>query len=462
MTVIALGPGDPALLTVEALQRMKKAGRLILRTGKHAAAGYLRDCSVPFETLDLFYDEADDFDQLNRMIVQYLCGLEAETEDLYYAVPFPSTDETVRGLSAEGLALTVYPGVDYTGVYMAKALQTGLRVGGGIRAVTASDLAMLGPDPSCPLLISEINSRIHAGEIKLKLLEIYPDNWKVLLGDRVIPLSELDRQERYDHTSCVLVPAGGMDERERFVLRDLVDIMARLRDPWDGCPWDREQTHASLKRYLVEEAYEVLDTIDSEDSERMADELGDVLFQIVFHAQIGKEFGEFTLEDVITAICRKMIHRHPHIFPDKRSGETMKEAPDWEKLKAQEKHLTSRASVLEDLPRTFPALLRAAKAADKIRGWEPGTEEILSTDALTEMITRAQETPGPERETLIGRALFTLAAISARLGVMPESTLNQTVDEVISRYRAGEESNADGKPGSGPAGTSLDEWRDKE
>ena len=461
MIVIALGPGDPAYLTVEAVRCMKQAKRLVLRTEKHAVAGFLRECSIPFETLDRFYDEAEDFDQLNRMIVQYLIGVEAETNDLCYAVPFPSSDETVRGLSTEGLSLTILPGVDYSGIYLAKAMQSGLRIGSGLRAVPASDIVKLEPDPAVPLLITEINTRIHAGEIKLKLLEIYPADWMILFGDVLIPLSELDRQPCYDHTSCILVPDCGMSERKRFVFRDLAEIMAKLRDPWDGCPWDREQTHASLKRYLIEEAYEVLDTINAEDPERMADELGDVLFQIVFHAQIGCEFGEFTLTDVISAICGKMIHRHPHIFPD-RSGEKAKEAPDWEKLKAQEKHLTSKASVLSDLPQTFPALLRAAKAADKIRNWEPQTTGILSPDMLTEMLRKAQEANGAKRELLIGKALFTLAAISANLGVMPEPALNQAVNGIISLYRTAEEAKASGASGSHSSGTILEEWRDKE
>ena len=140
-------------------------------------------------------------------------------------------------------------------------------------------------------------------------------------------------------------------------LERLLKIMEKLRSP-EGCPWDREQTHKTLKRYLIEEAYEVLEAIDSGDPELLGEELGDVLLQVVFHAQIAKELGAFTMDDVIDSICEKLIRRHPHVFADtevESVGEVMR---NWDAIKKMEKHGRERTSILDGVPKEFPALMR--------------------------------------------------------------------------------------------------------
>ncbi len=147
-------------------------------------------------------------------------------------------------------------------------------------------------------------------------------------------------------------------------LRRLLDVMARLRDPESGCPWDRDQTHASLARYAIEEAYEVIDAIDGGDDHELRDELGDLLLQIVFHARVAQERGAFAFADVADAVADKMVRRHPHIFEDLTFKDRAAQEADWERRKAEERAAKADgapASALDDVPRTFPALMRAAK-----------------------------------------------------------------------------------------------------
>ena len=150
----------------------------------------------------------------------------------------------------------------------------------------------------------------------------------------------------------------------KYTLQSLLDIMAKLRSE-QGCPWDKQQTHDSLTRYLLEEAYEVIDAIEEKDFPAVAEELGDLLLQIVFHAQIGAESGKFTMDDVIAAICEKMIRRHPHVFGDTAVESVQDVLTNWEAIKMQEKPGQDDRSLLDGVPKHLPALLRAERIQDK-------------------------------------------------------------------------------------------------
>lgn len=155
-----------------------------------------------------------------------------------------------------------------------------------------------------------------------------------------------------------------MENNNKKSFQDLCDIIARLRAP-DGCPWDREQTHQSLKRHMIEEAYEAAETFDGSDGMKMADELGDVLLQVVLHAQIGAEAGEFTIDDVTDAVCNKMIVRHPHIFGDKNLDTSEKVLDEWEEIKRRERGQKTLSQEMEGVSKALPALTRGEKLYKK-------------------------------------------------------------------------------------------------
>lgn len=215
-----------------------------------------------------------------------------------------------------------------------------------------------------------------------------------------------------------------LDPRELSTLRA---VMAALRSK-DGCPWDKKQTHSSLKRYLLEETYEVIDAIDQQDTENLVEELGDLLFQIVFHVQIGEEDGDFTMADVIQGINTKMIYRHPHVFGDSTPDEV-----DWEKLKAKEKHSTSLADELHRIPKGFPALMASEKIQKKLA--RSGRRETDASFDLAQIRTAADTLETKEGQKEKAEALQKILAAAADLarlnGFQPELMLKEYNTQMI-------------------------------
>ncbi|HHT74046.1 MAG TPA: nucleoside triphosphate pyrophosphohydrolase [Firmicutes bacterium] len=226
-------------------------------------------------------------------------------------------------------------------------------------------------------------------------------------------------------------------------LERLLKIMEKLRSP-EGCPWDREQTHKTLKRYLIEEAYEVLEAIDSGDPELLGEELGDVLLQVVFHAQIAKELGAFTMDDVIDSICEKLIRRHPHVFADtevESVGEVMR---NWDAIKKMEKHGRERTSILDGVPKEFPALMRAEKIQKKAAKVGFEWDDIHGAfgkvgEELEELRTALDSEDGEKIKDEFGDVLFALVNVARYAKVDPELALQDATSKFIQRFRFIEE-----------------------
>ncbi len=237
-------------------------------------------------------------------------------------------------------------------------------------------------------------------------------------------------------------------------LSGLVALMARLRSP-DGCPWDRKQTPESLKPFLIEECYEVIDALDEGTPDKVKEELGDLLFQIIFHARIAEERGQFTINDVISANIEKMTRRHPHVFGDARLSTDREVLANWEEIKKSEKGYEERKSVLEGVPRHLPSLLRAHSLQERAArvgfDWSRIDEALPKLDeeiAEFKESLDSKDAAGIEEE--LGDIFFMLVNISRFLGVNPEDALRKTISKFIQRFRYIEEHAAD-------TGRSLDE-----
>jgi MazG family protein len=234
------------------------------------------------------------------------------------------------------------------------------------------------------------------------------------------------------------VPAGPVpSSRGGERLLDLVRVQARLRAP-DGCPWDREQTHQTLARHLLEETHELLEALDAPpdeiDDDAVRDELGDLLLQVTFHAQIAAEDGRWDVDDVAEGIVRKLIRRHPHVFGDVEVADAGEVLVNWEQLKADE--AGRRKGVDEDIPAALPALARAAKVQRRAAGWG---FEWRSVDgaigALREEVDELEAATDPdEAEEEVGDVLFATVAVARKLGVDPESALRRTIRGFAARY----------------------------
>ena len=219
-----------------------------------------------------------------------------------------------------------------------------------------------------------------------------------------------------------------LKQKNEYTLDDLVEIMEILRSP-NGCPWDREQTHKTIRRNLIEETYEVVEAIDKDDKTLMCEELGDLLLQVVFHARMAEENGDFTFSDVADGICKKLILRHPHIFSDVKADTTEQVLTNWDNIKKEEKHQKSNREVLDSVSHSLPSLIRADKLAGKCHklGYDIATDDIaaLANEFLS------QNNAAVSEKTL-GKLLLGLSAAARERGIDAEKALADACDDLIS------------------------------
>ena len=442
--IISLGTGDPELLNTRTVSAIRNTDHLILRTGRHPLTAWLEHNHISFLTLDHLYESADDFDQLNDMIAQFIFD-QAFKSQIVYAVPDAFSDHSVKTLfrmNQGQFEIAVIPGQGTTGLYLSASMP--YLQNDQFTIVTAYDLlASQHCDPNQTLLITELDNPVLAGQIKLFLSDYYPDEQDIyLINGNAAPsrlqLFQLDRHQEIDHFSAILLPGSGYVSRKRFVMNDLTSLMDRLRSP-EGCPWDRIQTHQSLRPYMIEEAWECIASIDEEDTDHLCEELGDLLFQVVFHASIGKTFEEFTINDIISSICSKMIRRHPHVFGDLHFSNPDDVRTEWEKIKRQETGSSTIVSSLYDVSSALPSLKYASKVLKKLNQAEslyrnPCTIASEIENTLKRIISDSDLT----RETSAGQLLLLCTELCNALNCDSEILLRQSVDRFRNSLQAAE------------------------
>lgn len=450
--VAGLGPGDPAQVPEAVLKALAGADKIYLRTSRHPAVAALKVRGLHWETFDSFYEEADDFEVLYRRIASFLLAEAAggKNKKLAYAVPgHPLVAERsvtmlLERAPAAAVDLEIIPAMSCL-----DALYATLKIdpAPGLTIADALTFTATGLDPARGLILTQVYNRRVAGEVKLELMTIYPDEYQVTVvrgaglpdGERVaaVPLYTIDRLEWLDHLTSLYLPPypAGRDR----TLAGLETIMARLRSP-GGCPWDREQTHISLKRYLVEETYEVLEAIDAGDMNKLCEELGDLLLQVVFHARLAEEKGDFTLADCLEAICTKMRRRHPHVFGQavlNTSGEVLAR---WDQIKAIERREQGEeAPSVLSVPRGLPALLKALKVQEQAArvGFDWSRIDDVWTKVAEEVdeLKKAVAGAGVEEQAAeMGDVLFSLVNLARWLQVEPETALQATVAKFVRRF----------------------------
>ena len=240
--------------------------------------------------------------------------------------------------------------------------------------------------------------------------------------------------------------------KEKYTYEDLLEIMRILRCP-EGCVWEREQDHKSIRRSFIEETYEAVEAIDNDDPVLLQEELGDVLLQVVFHAQIEAEAGRFTMDDVADGICKKMIYRHPHVFGSVEVKNSDEVLTNWDALKQKEKHQKSTTETLESVARSLPGLIRAEKVQHKAAkvgfDWDEVSGALDKVREETAEVARAIDGDGDPSEEL-GDLLFAVVNVARFLKTDPEDAINRTTDKFIRRFAQVEQAAKD-------AGRSLSE-----
>ena len=307
-----------------------------------------------------------------------------------------------------------------------------------LRTVTALSTQEMRVQADCPQVITEIDSRYMAADVKLWLTDLFDDEMTVYFMEnaaqpgtaaRPILLCELDRQAHYDHRTAVLVPRVSVYERSRASYEDFVEVISRLRAP-GGCPWDRAQTFHTLRQYMIEEACEAAEAMDRDDPMKIADELGDVLLQVVLNSCIGAEHRDFTDRDVTSMAAHKMITRHEHVFGREKARDAQAVVSVWENAKKKERGEQTALERVLDVPASLPALMRGQKIIR--RQWQAKGEEhsleAVKADAMEAVRALMDEAAGEEA---LGAALENLCALAHAMDLDAEIALRSAITKRI-------------------------------
>lgn len=451
--IVGLGPGSSQHWTQAAVACLDQAAEVYARTQNHPS---LAGIQARVRGFDRLYAQAGNPAQAHRQAAAELVRLGQRAEGVVYAVPgHPQLDEPalpfIRELAAaHGLPVTVIPGLS---LLETSLVALGLNAGDPLQFASAGAIAglhhpLLAPDQ--PAVISQLYGPELAARVKRTLLNGYRAELEVTLieagetetaAQRTCPLADLDRQPGLERLIGLYLPA----DPNNASLVTFQETVAHLRAP-EGCPWDREQTHLSLRPFLLEETYEVLEALDAGDRLALAEELGDLLLQIALHAQIAAEAGDFKMGDIINSINRKLLRRHPHVFGDVTVSGVRDVMVNWDAIKKEEKAQNNRdkaaaedpvVSALDGLPRALPALAEAlaiSKRAVRVGFEWPDIEGVL--DKLIEEAREITEATGPAHlEAEIGDLLFSAVNLARWRNVDPESALRATNARFSRRFR---------------------------
>jgi tetrapyrrole methylase family protein/MazG family protein len=473
ITVVGLGPGRWDDLTIAARDTLAGAARVLCRTTRHPTVDELRarHPAVAIDAFDALYDGAQSFDTLYDTMVERLLALAAEPDApaIVYAVPGHPLigEESVRRLRARagerGIPVRIVAGMSFVEPVCASLgidpLEHHLQLLDGTLLGDLDAAAVMGAIlPTEPALVAQVYNRRVASAVKLALTEVYPDDWEVAIvrsaglgADEAVervPLYELDRGQRADHLTTLYIPplAPLLALRAPEGLRHIV---ARLRAP-DGCPWDRAQTHESLRRYVLEEAYEVADVLAEwegtpEQADHLAEELGDLLLQVYLQAEVAHGEGLFHVGDVFAGIAEKLIRRHPHVFGAVTVRDAEHVIQNWETIKRAERaaagHDPAAASALDGVPHSAPALHQAHELSRKAA--KAGFEWPETAGALAKVAEEAHELAEAQTDgdaagaaAELGDLLFALAVVARRLGIEPEDALRAANARFRRRFAA--------------------------
>ncbi len=481
LTILGLGPGGAELLTAEAIDHLQHIDTLVLRTAVHPTVAQL-PAHIQTSSFDALYETASDFPSIYRQIADELVQRALAGEAVTYAVPghpmvAEATTRHIRALAQQqhGLTVRLIAGLSFVepvcaalgldpferGLQLIDALELGApadfphatapetRAWSELQAVGPYELPVLPfpLTPTQPALIGQLYNRRVASDTKLALLTRYPAGHPLTIVSaaglpdqmriRVVPLHELDHQLNLDHLTVAYVPPLAVHEDVRGI-EGIQWVVARLLGP-QGCPWDREQTHLSLRPYLLEEAHEVLEALDAQDPDAASEELGDLLLQILMHSEMARQAGDYDFGDVTTNIATKLIRRHPHVFGDLAVTGSADVLRNWEAIKAQEHAAKGkqRKGLLDGIPVSLPALAAAQKLGEKAAKVGFDWPDVAGVWAKVHEELREIETAEPEqRPEEFGDLLFVLARLASWLQVDAETALREANAKFRRRFAA--------------------------
>ncbi|GAB6992563.1 bifunctional methyltransferase/pyrophosphohydrolase YabN [Paenibacillus pini] len=464
ITITGLGSGNPDRLTLGIIKALQQASQVYVRTKEHPVMSVLEDMKISMQSFDAMYESHDSFPEVYETITSTLIEKALSSEEgaqIVYAVPghpmvAESTVQLLRARCPEkGISINVMGGESFLDEAFTRLNFDPIE---GFQLLDASGIHSSVLQPRLHTLIGQVYDGFTASEVKLCLMEMYPDDYPVIVGHALgvddqeqviqVPLYELDRVEGYGNLSLIYVPRSEDDQLRQRTFARLHEIVGILRSP-DGCPWDQEQTHQSIRKNLIEEMYEVLETIDEDDPEHMQEELGDLMLQVMLHSQMEEEVGSFNIYDVIQGLNDKLVFRHPHVFGELEAGNSDEALRNWDKMKAEEKLAkgiaSERVSALDGIPKDLPALMKAYKLQKKASKVGFDWDDIHDVfDKIEEELNELREAVDQgfdkdEQVLELGDLLFAATNAARFLQTDPEEALTRTNYKFLKRFRYIEE-----------------------
>jgi tetrapyrrole methylase family protein/MazG family protein len=433
VVVVGLGPAGPDLLTASAQAAIDRLSHRYVRTARHPAAAALPDA----RSFDDAYEASESFDEVYARIVDALVEAASEHGEVLYAVPGSPmvAERTVELLRDDDrVDVELVPGMSFVDLAWDRL---GVDpVAEGVRLIDGRRFAVDAAGERGPMLVVQCDAVQVLSDVKLSV-ETAPAEPVVVLqrlgtpdeSVRRVEWSDLDREVEPDHLTTLYIP-----QLTAPVAVELVRFAELVRELRARCPWDREQTHRSLTRHLLEETYETLEAIEAIDDQGygpLEEELGDLLFQVAFHATLAAEQGAFTLADVARNVHDKLVHRHPHVFGEVAADTPGQVMQNWEQIKKAEK---GRESIMDGIPGDLPSLLHAHKVQRKAAtvGFDWPSAESVYPKVLEEL-DEVRADPSDEE---VGDLLFAVVNLARHLDVDPEAALRSATAKFRDRFRS--------------------------
>ncbi|MFQ3610606.1 MAG: nucleoside triphosphate pyrophosphohydrolase [Fimbriimonadales bacterium] len=437
--LVGLGTGSAQELSPHALGALRRAQRVLTPPVKHPALTTLSLTGIDYEPLP---------DENPQQIAEVIVRSAQEQAPIAYALPGhpliaePSVQYLLEIARTEGVPVRLVPSRSFIEPTL-EAIQAVMTT--GLQILDANALPTIQLNPHLPQLYYNLSSEEAVATLQSQLLRFYPPEFSCTLVHSAgnagatevqsLPIGTLT-QARWDILTTLYVPACPKRERRFEGFDGLVDVVASLRAP-DGCPWDKEQTHQTLKGHLIEESYEVLEAIEHGTPEDLREELGDLLLQVLMHSQIASEQGTFDIHQVVQQLIEKLVSRHPHVFGEVSAENAEQVLKNWDAIKRQQKQ---QESILEGVPKAMPALLRALEVSKRAARvgfeWETiqGVMEKLREEE--QELQQAIDSGDPQRiASEVGDLLFTVVNIARHAKQDPEECLRVMVDRFTARFQ---------------------------